>query len=125
MNIKYLFPFEKLEVWHLAKKLVIDIYNISGNFPVSERYGLASQINRAVVSVASNLAEGSSRMSQKDQAHFSQFAYSSLMETICQLDIANDLKFIKSKEYGKLRQSIAVLSVKINALYRSQKRREK
>ncbi len=123
MEKEYLFPFEKLEAWQLARELVLAIYNVSKNFPANEQYGLISQINRAVISVASNLAEGSSRMSQKDQAHFSQLAYSSLMEVICQLNIAKELGFIRKEEYEKLRQSIMVLSSKINALRRSQKER--
>ena len=119
MEKEYLFPFEKLEVWQLAKELVLSIHNISKGFPANEQYGLISQINRAVISVASNLAEGSSRISQKDQAHFSQLAYGSL------LDIAKELGFIKEQEYKKLRQSIGVLSSKINALRGSQKERAK
>lgn len=59
---EYLFPFEKLEVWQLAKELTLAIYNVSKRFPANEQYGLISQINRAVISVASNLAEGSSRI---------------------------------------------------------------
>jgi len=51
-------------------------------------YGLVSQCNRAVVSVAANLAEGSSRQSGKDQAHFSEIAYGSLMELACLLILA-------------------------------------
>ena len=123
MKEEHLFPFEKLEVWQLAKELVLLIYNTSKNFPANEQYGLISQINRAVISVASNLAEGSSRMSQKDQAHFSQFAYGSLMEVVCQLNIAMDLGFLEKEEYSKFRQKIMVLSSKINALRRSQRKR--
>lgn len=123
MNRKHLFPFEKLEVWQLAKELVLSIYNISKKFSSNEKYGLTSQINRAVISVASNLAEGSSRISKKDQAYFSQLAYSSLMEVVCQLNIGMDLDFVIKEEYTMLRQKIMVLSNKINALYRSQKER--
>lgn len=123
MNRKHLFPFEKLEVWQLAKELVLSIYNISKKFSSNEKYGLTSQINRAVISVASNLAEGSSRISKKDQAYFSQLAYSSLMEVVCQLNIGMDLDFVIKEEYTMLRQKIMVLSNKINALYRSQKKR--
>ena len=83
IRVAYLFPFEKLEVWQLAKELILAIYNVSKRFPANEQYGLINQINRAVISVASNLAEGSSRISQKDQAHFSQLAYGSLMEVAC------------------------------------------
>ena len=123
MNREYLFPFEKLEVWQLAKELILSIYDISKKFPSNEKYGLTSQINRAVISVASNLAEGSSRISKKDQAYFSQLAYSSLMEVVCQLNIGMDLDFLKKEEYTMLRQKIMVLSNKINALHRSQKER--
>jgi four helix bundle protein len=119
----YLFPFEKLEVWQLAKKLSIAIYGISKEFPSNELYGLTSQINRAAISVASNLAEGSSRTSQKDPAYFSQLAYSSLMEVACQLSIAQELGFVDNEEYAEIRQQIEVLSRKINALHRSQKER--
>jgi len=55
-----LFPFEELKVWQFGKELVLAIYNISKRFPANEQYGLISQINRAVISAASNLAEGSS-----------------------------------------------------------------
>jgi len=58
-------------------------------FPKEEKYCLADQIRRAVISVASNLAEGSSRISVKDQAHFTNLAYSSLMEVLNQLYISN------------------------------------
>jgi len=120
-----MFPFEKLETWQLAKELAVCIYNISKNFPLEEQYGLSSQMNRGVISVASNLAEGSSRISKKDQAHFSQISYSSLMEVACQLNIAKDLGFVKEEEYDDLRQRIGMLSIKINALRRSQKERIK
>jgi len=122
---EYLFPFEKLEVWQLAKELVLAIYNVSKRFPANEQYGLISQINRAVISVASSPAEGSSRISQKDQARFSQLAYASLMELACQLSIAKDLGFINEEDYEKLRRGIVVPSRKINALRRSQKKRAK
>jgi four helix bundle protein len=125
MEKRYLFSFEKLEVWQRAKELVIGIYKICKNFPASEQYGLTSQITRAAISVASNLAEGSSRMSRKDQAHFSQIAYSSLMEVACQLNIAEELGFIKEEKHVELRRSIVILSSKINALSRSQKERIK
>ena len=118
-------PFEKLESWQLAKDLAIHIYNISKNFPSEEQYCLGSQIKRGVISVASNLAEGSSRISKKDQVYFSQISYSSLMEVACQLNIAKELGFIEEEEYQNLNQRIRMLSIKINALRRSQRERIK
>lgn len=120
---KHLFPFEKLEVWHLAKEFTKRIYSVTSRFPVEEKYGLASQLNRAAISVASNLAEGSARMSFKDQAHFSQLAYGSLMEVACQLVIGLELGFLDQTKYDELRQDVTLLSSKINALRRSQKDR--
>ena len=119
----YSFPFEKLEAWKDAKKLVIDIYKITKGFPEAEKFGLINQINRAAVSVASNLAEGSSRTSLRDQAYFTQLAYSSLMELACQVSIAQELNFINGEKYDSLRRDIEVLSKKMNALRNSQLRR--
>jgi four helix bundle protein len=119
----YSFPFEKLEVWKNAKEFVIEIYSVTKDFPVNEQYGLASQIKRAAVSIASNLAEGTSRSSLKDQAHFSQLAFSSLMEVACQSIIARDLGFISEEKYQFLRQGIELLSKQLNALRSSQIKR--
>jgi len=121
----YLFPFEKLEVWQDARKLVRMIYETTKRFPNEERFGLTSQINRAAVSVASNLAEGSSRTSYKDQGHFSQIAFSSLMELACQLNLASDIGFTTEELAGSLRKDICRLANKINALRKSQLTRAK
>lgn len=120
LNNEYKFTFEKLEVWHLAKDFAKMVYLITKKFPSVEQFGLVSQINRAVISVPSNLAEGSARTSRKDQAHFSQMAYSSLMEVACQLQIAQELDFLNIKELKELRKHIIELSAKINALRSSQ-----
>src|SRR2546423_4801816 len=80
MPTRHVYPFEKLRVWQSARSLIKNVYRATKFFPCSETYGLTSQTNRAAVSVAANLAEGASRTSRKDQAHFSQIAYGSLME---------------------------------------------
>jgi len=118
--LEYKFVFEKLEVWQLAKELAVELYGATKKFPVEERYGLVSQINRAVISVVSNIAEGASRTSKKDRAHFYQIAYSSLMEVAAQLIIAYELTFISSPENAKLREKLHEISNKLNALYKSQ-----
>ncbi len=116
----YPFPHEKLEVWHEAKDLVKQVYAVTKDFPSTELYGLTSQINRAAVSVMSNIAEGSARTSRKDQAHFSQLAYSSLMEVVCQLQLAYELNLFEREEFEKIHAKICGLSVRLNALRRSQ-----
>ena len=112
----YRFPFEKLEVWQEARQLVRHTYEAVKSFPSGEKFGLTSQITRAAVSVASNLAEGGSRASAKDQAHFSQLAYGSLMELCCQFILAKDLGFISEEEYEKKHEEILKIANKLNAL---------
>ena len=70
MKTTFVFPFERLTVWHEAKEYAHLIYNLTRKFPDSERFGLTSQMRRAAISVQSNLAEGSSRLSKIEQARF-------------------------------------------------------
>jgi four helix bundle protein len=118
--MQYYFAFEKLDVWKLAKDFALNIYKTTKTFPEEERFGLVSQMNRAGISIASNIAEGSSRKSKKDKAHFYQIAYSSLMELASQIIIGKDLGFISENEYLTLRSKIYEISNKLNALYKSQ-----
>ena len=120
---QHVFGFQKLEVWKMAKNMVTQVYGITNNFPPEERFGLTSQINRAAVSVASNIAEGSGRISYKDQAHFTQTAYGSLMELACQLEIANELGFIGGEELDQMLGCIVPIADKLSALRASQLRR--
>mgnify|MGYP006170151835 FL=1 len=87
----YIFSFEKLDVWKNAKDLVIDIYKLTKLFPNDEIYGLISQIRRSTVSISTNIAEGTSRNSNKDKNHFLTISYSSAMETLNHLIISKDL----------------------------------
>lgn len=117
------FPFEKLDVWQDARALVKGVYNETKSFPKSELFALVSQLNRAAVSVASNLAEGSVRGSLKDQAHFSNLAYGSLMEGACQIILSSDLGFISPENADPLLAGMQDLSVRIHNLRESQLRR--
>ncbi len=78
----YVFSFEKLEVWKESILLVKTIYKLTDNFPSTEKFGLISQLRRASISISSNLAEGTSRNTNKDKAYFSNVAYSSTMEVL-------------------------------------------
>lgn len=83
-------------------------------------FGLTSQIRRACISVASNIAEGTSRMTSKDQAHFSSIAFSSLMETLNQLIIANDLQYLTDENLLELRLKINAIAIRLNGLRKKQ-----
>ncbi len=104
----------------MAKDLAKEIYRITKGFPAEEKFGLVSQITRAAISVASNLAEGSGRMSRKDQAHFTQLAYGSLMEVACQLEIATELHFLPEGDFQKISALIKTIADKLSALRNSQ-----
>lgn len=83
----------KLEVWKDAVDLVDVIYQLSAHFPAEERYGLSSQIRRAAVSVASNIAEGAARHSARDYLRFLDIARGSLVEIETLLAIGRRLGF--------------------------------
>jgi len=114
------YSFEKLLSWQHAKDLAIWIYEVTKQFPADEKYGLVSQMRRAAVSIASNLAEGTSRKTVKDQHHFSTIAYSSTIELLNDLIIANSLKFLNDALYTEGRDKIEVLTKLISGLRKSQ-----
>ena len=113
------YSFEKLKVWQEAKKLVVDVYHLLDSFPRFEKYALCDQIRRAIVSVPSNIAEGSGRRSLKEQIHFLEIAYGSLMETYNQLQIAIDLTYITEESVEAIKPSIDAVAKMINGLSNS------
>ena len=113
------YSFEKLNVWQEAKKLVIDVYHLLDEFPKFEKYALCDQIRRAIVSVPSNIAEGSGRMSLKEQIRFLEISYGSLMETYNQLLIAIDLTYISLESVEAIKPSIDAVAKMINGLSNS------
>lgn len=116
----YQFSFEKLNVWIDSKELIKTIYNVTKSFPSEERFGLTNQLRRASVSIASNLAEGTSRQTNKDKAHFTTLSFSSLMEVLNQIIIAKELNFIEENNYQIIRTEIEKISNKLNALRKAQ-----
>ncbi|QQL44268.1 four helix bundle protein [Sulfuriroseicoccus oceanibius] len=85
--------FEDLMAWQKAHALVLEIYKITQSFPSSETYGLTSQIRRAAVSIASNIAEGFNRFSPTEKIRFYNIAEASAEEVRYQLLLAHDLQF--------------------------------
>ena len=96
------------------------IYVLTNNFPENEKFGLVSQLRRATISISSNLAEGTSRSTDKDKAHYTTIAYSSTMEILNQLIISKELKFINEKSYLEIREHIYKISNMLNAMRKSQ-----
>lgn len=112
-----IYAFEKLEVWKKARELSKDIYDFTDSFPEEERYGLTNQLRRASISVCSNIAEGSTRQGKPDQARFYQIAFGSLIESLNQLILANDLGFLSTNDLKKLRSEIETIGRMLNALH--------
>ena len=99
----YNFGFEKLQVWKEARILTVLIYELTEKFPDKEKFGLTNQMRRASVSIGANIAEGSSRFSAKEQAHFYSISYGSLMELMSHSFTALDLKYLHEEVFEKLK----------------------
>jgi four helix bundle protein len=111
--------FEKLIVLKKAHSLVLNIYDLTKEFPKDEVYGLTSQIRRAAISIPSNIVEGKSRNSKKDYLRFLLISRGSLEEVKYQLLLSKDLNYIKEKEYIKLYDLTNEVGKLINGLINS------
>ena len=98
--------FKNLIVYQKSKELVKQVYALLKQFPDDERFALCGQMRRAAISVPSNIVEGMARLSSKDQAHFLNIAYGSLMELYAQLDMAHDLGYLSEDDFIKIETHI-------------------
>ena len=94
--------FRDLLVWQKGHSLVLLIYKLTSNFPISEQFGITNQMRRAAVSITSNIAEGFSRRSLKEKIQFYYIAHGSLSELENQIQIAKDLGYLTETEYHEL-----------------------
>ena len=113
--------FKDLEVWRVSMDLVVKVYEITREFPKSEQFGLAAQLQRSAVSIPSNIAEGSGRGTRKDFAHFLDQARGSLYEVVTQLEISRSLSFGNSDKIKAIQMEYEILGMRINALIRTMK----
>lgn len=113
------FSFEKLKIWQKSRVIVREVYKIVYKFPPQEKYALSDQLRRAVISVSSNIAEGTGRFSSKEKVHFCEIAYGSLMEVICQLTLAVDLGMASNDDVNKLRPIFEELASQLSAYRRA------
>ncbi len=98
--------FRELKVWQKARELVKDIYQVTEGFPLNERYGLISQIQRSAISVPSNIAEGAGRDSKKEFNRFLDIAMGSLFELETQVILSFDLEYISNDTHNELTTKI-------------------
>lgn len=111
--------FRDLRVWQAAMDLVAEVYRLTQLFPKHEIYGLASQIQRAAVSIPSNIAEGHAREHIKEYLHHLSMAQASLAELETQLEIAARLDYISLDQLSHNLTSIASLGKQLYALRNS------
>jgi four helix bundle protein len=107
---------KKLVLWHKAVHLVVSVYDVSRRFPASERFGLAAQMQRAAVSIPSNVAEGAARKGRKEYLQFIYTARGSLSELDTQVEIAGLLGYLKPDESSKLQAEIDEVSRLLNGV---------
>ena len=108
--------FRDLRVWQAGMDLVVDVYRVTETFPRAEMFGLAAQMQRAAVSVPSNIAEGHTRAYTREYLHHVAIAHASLAELQTQLDVALRLGFVDPGAQLKLATQASSLSKQLNAL---------
>ena len=111
-----MFNFEKLEVWQRTIAFTGIVYAATREFPNDERFGLTNQMRRAAVSVSSNIAEGSSRSSNKDFARFVEVGYGSLMEVVSQSHLARRQGFLDQETFQSIYNEAEAISRMLSGL---------
>ncbi len=93
--------YRNLDIWQKSLEILRLVYDLSNKFPESEKYGLTVQIKRAVVSILSNIAEGSGRNSNQQMINFLSISKGSAFEVEAQLIIAFELNYITESELNE------------------------
>jgi four helix bundle protein len=111
--------YRDLEVWQSARRLVLEIYRSTANFPKEEMFGLKSQLRRAAVSVASNIAEGKGRFSDRELSQFLSISRGSVFEIETQIVIALDLGFLTTMQTEELMKRCGEVGRLLNGLIKA------
>lgn len=111
--------FKELLVWQKAIDLAVEVYRITENLPKEERYGLISQINRSVISIPSNIAEGAGRNTNKDFNNFLGMAQGSSFELETQLIISNRLNYVSKDDFQNIETQLEHIQNMIAKLKKS------
>jgi len=114
--------YKDLKVWQMAYKLALDVYRVTKRFPMDQRYGLSSQMQRAALSVPSNIAEGYGRRTRPDYLRSLFIANGSLCELETQVMLAVDLGYLSATESPGLQQLLGDVERMLKALIRSLER---
>jgi four helix bundle protein len=115
--------YRDLEVWQQAMDLVMEVYRQTAHFPGHEIYGLTSQLRRAAVSIASNIAEGQGRRTTKEFLNHLSVARGSLLEVQTQIEIAHRLEYLEVPNAQFVHQRITTVARLLNGLMRALEKR--
>ena len=110
------YSYKNLNVYQDAKAFVVAVYKLINVYPDCEKFALCNQIRRAAISVTSNIAEGVSRISNKEKIHFLEIAYASMMEVDSQLDVSIELGYITTDQYKIIENLIVEISKQLSSL---------
>jgi four helix bundle protein len=124
MNNEFRFPFEKLEVWHLAVDLADYVLNILDSFPPNKYSRLIGQMEAAVSSIPQNIAEGKGRQYNKEFIQFLYIAEGSLFEVLTLTEILKRRKLFKEKESMEIREQAEIIDRKLHGLINSLRSRK-
>lgn len=105
--------YKKIDVYHLGYFFVLEVYQITKNFPSSEERNITSQLRRAAVSIPLNIAEGSAKVSNREFLHYLNTAYGSAKEIEVLLDLCRDLGYLKESAYTHLATKLDELNAKL------------
>jgi four helix bundle protein len=119
MSNASMFNFEKLDVWQKAIDFADLVYKHTRNFPADERFGLTNQMRRAAVSISSNIAEGTSRMSQTDFARFIEIATGSVFEVVSQAFVGRRQGFLNEERFHALYSAAEEIGRMLSGLRKS------
>jgi four helix bundle protein len=115
--------YRDLIAWQKAKRLAVEIYRLTAQFPKTEQYGLTSQIQRASISVVSNIAEGQGRLTVGEFAQFLGHARGSLQEMESQLEISLELGYITDEQLVSVSWLSGDVAALVNRLIESLRKR--
>ncbi len=122
--MSYTYSFEKLSVWKSNRQFTKRLYSVTKTFPKEEQFGITSQVRRATVSISCNLAEGSARVSNKEQNRFYEIAFGSAVEVVNLMILSNDLEMLSDNDYVSLRNEIEKITFDISTLIKNNKKVE-
>jgi four helix bundle protein len=97
--------FTQLRVWQIAHELTLQIYKVTASFPITERYGLTTQLRRAATAVPTNIAEGNARGHRREYSQYCLIARGSIAEVEYLLRLSRDLGILRDNEYTTLIES--------------------